>query len=370
MRKLLYVVLVLITALFAVSSSGPFPRFLLAFELLFAAALFVQVRCLARRLEVSLTLTQKSILQGNQVGAQLHIKNPTHFPAGTMEAELCMRDLSGWYPKEDYPEKKFTVHAGADRRRTDLWQTDIQPVHCGLIQIQIEEIRVYDYIGLFSARLRGPFMERYVSVLPNVYPLKTAVELQQSAGREGWQEDVAAKPGSDTQEIFDTRFYQRGDTLHNIHWKLSAKADDLLVKEFSMPLDTAFYLVADCAYAADKDAKERSNYVTSDQMDHFLEMTAAIAGHFAAQNEPCELIWYMAEQEKVESCRIEREEDLYQALEGLLGICPYPDGTQPDWNEAGITDDENEMLRITLDGSVVQSGQQVVLELDKDDSNQ
>ena len=59
------------------------------------------------------------------------------------------------------------------------------------------------------------------------------------------QELVADRIGMDSQEIFDTRYYRQGDLLKNIHWKLSAKADDLLVKEFSMPADQSVEIYLD-----------------------------------------------------------------------------------------------------------------------------
>ncbi len=355
-RKFLYILLVLVTLIISLAGTAEFPRFLLAFELLFALTMAIWVRWMAGKLKISLTLTQKSILKGDTVGVQVHVKNPAWLPAGEIRVELRMRDLSGWQTEEKRPEKYFTVYAGADRRGTDCWKTEIRPVHCGLIHIEITEVRIFDYIGLCSVRLRGPFNGRYVSVVPHVYPLKLSAELEQAAGRDGWQEDVAAKPGSDTQEIFDTRFYQRGDTLHNIHWKLSAKADDLMVKEFSMPVDTAFYIVADCESA-------EPSAVRPDQIDRFLETTAAVAGHCISRGNPCELLWYSAAEEVVQCCRIESEEDLYQAMEELLGICPCQDSARLQWQEAGIVSGDDEMLRIALDGTAHQGRTPVQLEL-------
>lgn len=344
-QKCAYGLLVLLTAVVGVVREVEFPRFLLAFEVLYAVVMAVWVHWIAHKLKLSLVLTQKVIQQGDAVGAQVRIQNPTWFPAGEIRAEMTIRDLSGWRSKENCPEKQFSVYAGADRRGTDCWQTDVQPVHCGLIQMEMTNVRVLDYIGLCSARISRPFPSRYVSVLPRVISLENPLALQKSAGREGWQEDVAAKPGEDTQEIFDTRLYQRGDTLRNIHWKLSAKEDDLMVKEFSMPVDRAFYILVDCE-------TEEPTSVSAEQMDQLLEHAAAVAGFCIEQKNPCEMIWYCTANETLHSSRIEKEEDLYQALEELLGICPYRKGTAPQWQSWFGMEFGNEVMRITLEGIV------------------
>ena len=43
------------------------------------------------------------------------------------------------------------------------------------------------------------------------------------------------RSGYDKNEIFGIRTYQKGDRLQNVHWKLSAKQDELMVKEESLP---------------------------------------------------------------------------------------------------------------------------------------
>ena len=43
------------------------------------------------------------------------------------------------------------------------------------------------------------------------------------------------KPGGGFSEIHDLREYRPGDSLHEIHWKLSAKSDKLIVREAEEP---------------------------------------------------------------------------------------------------------------------------------------
>ena len=45
----------------------------------------------------------------------------------------------------------------------------------------------------------------------------------------------SSQPGGGFSEIHDLREYRPGDSLHEIHWKLSAKTDKLIVREAEEP---------------------------------------------------------------------------------------------------------------------------------------
>ena len=43
--------------------------------------------------------------------------------------------------------------------------------------------------------------------------------------------------GAAVSEVFQIRSFQPGDKIQNIHWKLSAKEDELMVRENSLPME-------------------------------------------------------------------------------------------------------------------------------------
>jgi len=63
------------------------------------------------------------------------------------------------------------------------------------------------------------------------------------------------KTGNDRSEIFGIREYVSGDTIRDIHWNLSLKKDELIVKEFSRPLEDKITVIFDTAVY--KDNKNR-----------------------------------------------------------------------------------------------------------------
>ena len=96
--------------------------------------------------------------------------------------------------------------------------------HCGRITVSMPKPVVYDYLGLFSHKLRS---QTSCSVL--VLPKPIAGELPQW-GRQNhsrWQ----PKYGGGLAENHELRLFRPGDELRNVHWKMSAKTGKLIYRE-------------------------------------------------------------------------------------------------------------------------------------------
>lgn len=71
--------------------------------------------------------------------------------------------------------------------------------------------------------------------------------------------------GEDVSETFDLREYQKGDSIRTVHWKLSGKTDDLLVREFSRPANYNTILLFEFHRRPeeDSDSKHSINMIAS-----------------------------------------------------------------------------------------------------------
>lgn len=100
--------------------------------------------------------------------------------------------------------------------------------YLGVLKIEANEVQVTDWLGFFVFRKKIAVRKELV-LLPfstiEIEPDLTAV----SGGMTELEE--SRKKGHDFSEMQDVREYQPGDKLQNIHWKLSAKKDMLMVKE-------------------------------------------------------------------------------------------------------------------------------------------
>lgn len=101
--------------------------------------------------------------------------------------------------------------------------------HAGVQTFQPGKGRVCDALGLFSLPLRLPDACS-IAVEPEPQEPPVLPNLSHFQYR-----SYHPKPGGGFSEIHDLREYRPGDSLHEIHWKLSAKTDKLIVREAEEP---------------------------------------------------------------------------------------------------------------------------------------
>lgn len=103
------------------------------------------------------------------------------------------------------------------------------PNVCGEEHIICKQIICYDVFGVCCVRLK-PLTEQTVVVMPSPVSMRVS-ETQTSLGQQDGQQFDYTKKGNDRSEVYDMREYQPGDDVRSIHWKLSSKLDNLIVKE-------------------------------------------------------------------------------------------------------------------------------------------
>ena len=101
--------------------------------------------------------------------------------------------------------------------------------HCGQISMECTKLYVYDYLGLWRFSKKAQLRDT-VFVLPRPLPDRDLPAPDQMPVRQ-WK----IKPGG-TAENYDLRPYRPGDELRQIHWKLSAKAGQLIYREALEPV--------------------------------------------------------------------------------------------------------------------------------------
>lgn len=100
--------------------------------------------------------------------------------------------------------------------------------HCGILTCAPDNWRMEDYLGLFCLKLRQP-QPAAVVIRPTPIPVKLSDEVQQLA--QSW----VPKNGGGFSENHDLRLYRPGDSLNQIHWKLTAKTGKAIVREPIIP---------------------------------------------------------------------------------------------------------------------------------------
>ncbi|MCR5587443.1 MAG: DUF58 domain-containing protein [Lachnospiraceae bacterium] len=98
----------------------------------------------------------------------------------------------------------------------------------GNVRFTVNEYRILDFLGFVEIKKSTKLKSEI-----NVFPEKGEVyEKSLNDISDGMSEvEETQKKGYDFSEVTDVREYIPGDKLMNIHWKLSAKRDVLMVKE-------------------------------------------------------------------------------------------------------------------------------------------
>lgn len=104
--------------------------------------------------------------------------------------------------------------------------------HCGGRNFIINTYYQYDCLNLFCIKKRCHY-----EIPIAIYPKRVELDFKEYAHqlpRVGDEVYAVNRKGDDPTEIYDIHKYQEGDQLKNIHWKLSARYQDILVKDNAM----------------------------------------------------------------------------------------------------------------------------------------
>lgn len=157
--------------------------------------------------------------------ARVRLEGPGRVTLGTpAKARLCLEakvPAGRCYVRMPVPGKKKS-------RRIALKDSMALPLdtgHCTRTQIKIKSVKLLDYLGLFYLPHKTP---EPVSV--EVWPLAQAPESMPDVTKL-LSPPLRPKAGGGYAEVHELRDYRPGDPMRDVHWKLSAKADKLIVRE-------------------------------------------------------------------------------------------------------------------------------------------
>ncbi|MCR5306063.1 MAG: DUF58 domain-containing protein [Oscillospiraceae bacterium] len=247
--KLIYAALLVVLVLFLILYRGALSLQLLIFALAFPIILRILLSVQSRKMAVQLRAAKRRLRKGEPFDWMLLVRNNSSIPAVQAQVLLEYRSSLAGLPQN------LTVEIPVRPNNTHQVRLTFHAATSGVMDLKLKALRLYDPLHLFS--VKRPLRDSsQVMVLPEpaVLPdwLPSAPEIDDSP------EYSKVKPGDDPSEIFDFHVYREGDPITRIHWKLSSKLDDLMVKEFSLPIAGQTVLVPFyCLTAAQPEAAIR-----------------------------------------------------------------------------------------------------------------
>lgn len=119
---------------------------------------------------------------------------------------------------------------------------------CGMLLCRVESWECRDLLGLFTVKRRGKGAAR-CAVLPASAAPDTPVNISAALNAA-----VTLKPkyGGGYSEEHELREYRPGDTVNSIHWKLSSKTDQVIVREPLVSANNQVFLLLSRVGAEDR----------------------------------------------------------------------------------------------------------------------
>ncbi len=178
----------------------------------------------------------------------------------------------------------------------------------GRYKLFLRKIRVCDVTGLAYGSVWTRSVAN-IQVMPGFFRipvLRTEATKNFYGEADSYDERL---PGYDNSEIFQIREYQRGDRLQHVHWKLTAKHDELVVKEHSLPKSCPVVLLLD--YRPGIWGGQRRRILP------FMEAAASLSFSMMEVGCPHYIAWYDRAQKDILRVRVDDEESMFYFV-GIL----------------------------------------------------
>lgn len=298
MKKGVYSIVIAITVYLVIMYEWPAGITVLSVELAFLPLCLLLAVWQGRNVKVSVTAGRELAEKQEEVPFLIEVRNRSPLPAAVKVRLIC-----GYAGEKE--TKKYTVRVNVGGGKTVPKEWKVSAEKCGRMQVKLRKYKATDCLGFFAVRRKGGQMCS-VTVMPKPYPVNLVV-----SGRTKWfpidgETYAQDRSGEDSAEIYEVREYRPGDRQQKVHWKLSAKAEELYIKEFSYPIGAAVILLLEGGQSAGG--------------SEFLEAVVSLSMAMLAKECPHYLMWKQRTDACIQRRLIRSEEDFYEILQELLAL--------------------------------------------------
>ena len=340
-RVIGYLLTVFISAYLFFMYDGYIWTGLLLLECLYPVCSFLYLRTVKKQTSVSFGRVPSMGERGKPIRAAVVVKNTSRF--GNIKYTVCIH------------VKQHASHGGLRRKlsgmaapvSTQTQQISIESEYAGMTDICLDTLFLYDMFGIFRRKI--PLQEiRSVGIMPpfDVMPLEVTRRTREFIADA--DEYSTERHGDDPGEIYQVREYRPPDPVRMVHWKLSARGEDLIVKEHSLPLGCVVLLWVHLS-AAETDGAG---------LNRMLEQAASLS--ITLFEEKCihMAAWFEEKSGRVIKWRVDSPEAVYEWIWRLLSAKPVRDGAleQSCFEDAFRGEHFSSIVVLGSDGSVTVNG--------------
>ena len=240
---------------------------LLVFMLVFPVILLIMLIVSASLLKITAYCEQPFVERGKTAAVKITLHNRSPFPISNFIIGAQYKSMT---PFEESSSAKYELSASLGAGTNETVSLNLTPMHCGTLEITVKNIKIYDLMDIFHIK-RKISLNHKITVHPQILPIMTDIgdSITSCAESSTFSQTSA---GDDPSEIFNLREYREGDRPNCIHWKLSSRNENLIVKELSRPVGSHILIITDFAGCA-----------AADDVDSILDTAASLAD-FLSEN--------------------------------------------------------------------------------------
>ena len=264
----LLVTFALLTAAFSTGS----PVFLTpaVLILLLCASSVLGVWRASRTLEVDSGLNGHVVQRGEDVTLTISVSWRGLIPIAPLQVEVAAG------PDQLEQTLRLEESDGRSRRLT----LDFHAAHVGVTSPSVKAVIISDLLGMVSCRIRPKAVGGELIVLPLPFDVGALTyEAGESAA------ETMARASEDISSPSDVRTYQQGDAMKKIHWKLSMRKQELMVRRFEEPVRPDALVLLDCSAPP----RQYDETAELDVRDALLETAASVMQQNACTDHPAKL---------------------------------------------------------------------------------
>ena len=278
--------------------------------LILTAASAVVNRFAAKRVRLQLTLPMSAGRQ-TAVTAKAGLINDSKFPV--LRAFCVLRLVNDLTLEAQQTEVLLSAGAGRASEADYLLESG----HCGRLELSAVSVRLMDFFGIIPAKVQTEAVAR-MTVLPELFSSEVTLHARSADSEEG----AADRKGEDRSEIFQLREYVPGDDVRQIHWKLSSKLDQLILKEPSEPVSRSVLVFWD-----------KRKPASPDRMDALADAVSSVCQGICDSGIPFTLCWT---EEDLQAEEITGENELLSAVPALVKTVGNPECPLPEMAEYSL----------------------------------
>lgn len=229
-RKFYYLITLLLILIVNILYSEYEPFLFLVLMIVFPIVLLIILYVQNYYLELNISIKDQVVGQDEFIEVITTLDNLIFMPIPNIQVKAKFK-----YLNYDF-EESYVFHFEVPGAKKVNISNKVKMNYCGIVEVSFEQIKLYDYISLFKSKIKHNF-QFTLSVMPRLHlqthekPRVNHIDVLDSSE---YSKEI---PGNDPSEIFDLREYAYGDSLNKVHWKLSSKCEDLIIKEYSLPID-------------------------------------------------------------------------------------------------------------------------------------